>query len=81
MRTVDIGEAKEDLVRLVREAVKNGPFIIARDGQPLVKVVPVTAARVTSESRTGFQAAEVSVPADFDRMGASEVEALFEAGR
>ena len=39
MRTYNMHEAKTHLSRLVREAVKGEPFIIARSGKPLVKVV------------------------------------------
>ena len=44
MHTVDIEEARLDLARLVEQAVKGQPFLIAREGQPLVKV-----SRVESE--------------------------------
>ena len=80
MRRVDIHEAEKDLDRLVQEAAENSPFIITRGGEPLVKVVPVEAVGASSACRTGFLAGEVSVPADFDRMGTDEIEALFEAG-
>ena len=36
-------EAKTHLSRLVREAVAGDPFVIARSGKPLVKVVSVEA--------------------------------------
>ncbi len=79
MRTVDIREAEENLDRLVQEAVDGAPFVITRDGKPVVKVVPVEAPFSTAARKTGFLAGEISVPADFDRMGAAEVEALFQA--
>ncbi len=40
MRTVNIHEAKTHLSRLVREAAQGKPFVIARAGKPLVKVIP-----------------------------------------
>ena len=43
MRTVNIHEAKTHLSRLVEAAAKGEPFIIAKAGKPLVKVVPVDA--------------------------------------
>lgn len=39
MRTVNIHEAKTHLSRLVDQAVKGEPFVIAKAGKPLVKVV------------------------------------------
>ena len=43
MRTVNIHEAKTHLSRLVDRAAKGEPFIIAKAGKPLVKVVPLDA--------------------------------------
>src|SRR5579885_2137248 len=42
MRTVNIHEAKTQLSRLVDRAARGEPFIIAKAGRPLVKVVPST---------------------------------------
>ncbi|MDE2462332.1 MAG: type II toxin-antitoxin system prevent-host-death family antitoxin, partial [Alphaproteobacteria bacterium] len=41
MRTVNIHEAKTHLSRLVEAAAKGEPFVIAKSGKPLVKVVPL----------------------------------------
>ena len=54
------------------------PFIIARGGTPLVKVVPIDAPESGEVRRTGFLSGAISSPADFDRMGSSEIEGLFE---
>ena len=43
MRTVNIHHAKTHLSRLVEEAADGEPFIIAKAGKPLVKVVPLDA--------------------------------------
>ena len=43
MRTVNLHEAKARLSQLVRAAANGEPFIIARAGKPLVKVVAVDA--------------------------------------
>jgi prevent-host-death family protein len=43
MRTVNIDEAKTHLSRLVQRAANGEPFIIAKAGKPLVKVVPLDA--------------------------------------
>ncbi|GAB6061878.1 type II toxin-antitoxin system Phd/YefM family antitoxin [Deferrisoma palaeochoriense] len=76
MRTVNIHEAKTHLSRLVREAARGKPFVIARAGKPLVKVVPYEGDE-TAPGRLGFMRGEIDVPEDFDEMGAEEIGALF----
>lgn len=53
MRTVNMHEAKTHLSRLVRDAVNGEPFIIARAGKPVVKVVSVDSENQGSVRRTG----------------------------
>jgi prevent-host-death family protein len=77
MRTVNIHDAKTHLSRLVEQASKGEPFIIAKAGRPMVKVVPLEAGESTVGRRLGFMAGEIAVPEDFDQMGAAEIEALF----
>ena len=77
MRTYNMHEAKTHLSRLVREAVDGDPFIIARSGKPLVKVVPISAPEPDAMRRTGFMRGRISVPDDFDIMGCAEIEAMF----
>ena len=79
MRTVNMHEAKTHLSRLVEAAAKGEPFIIARAGKPVVKVIAVEAPESGSMRRIGFLDGTISVPEDFDRMGSSEIDALFEA--
>ena len=76
MLTVNMHEAKTHLSRLVKAAAEGEPFIIARAGKPVVKVVAVDAPE--PGSRIGFMAGEISVPDDFDSMGASEIESMFQ---
>ena len=78
MRTVNMHEAKTHLSRLVEAAAKGEPFIIARAGKPVVKVVAVEAPESGTMRRIGFLDGQISVPDDFDRMGSAEIEALFE---
>lgn len=80
MRTVNIHEAKTHLSRLVEQAAKGEPFVIAKAGKPLVKVVPLSAPEAGHIKRLGFMSGEIAVPDDFDRMGASEIEQLFGDG-
>jgi prevent-host-death family protein len=75
MRTVNIHEAKTQLSRLVDAAAKGEPFIIAKAGKPLVKVVPIDAP--ASPKRLGFMRGAFTVPDDFDTMGQEEIEAMF----
>ena len=79
MRTVNMHEAKTHLSRLVEAAAKGEPFIIARAGKPLVKVMPLTAGDdvVGCKSRIGFMKGRIQVPDDFDTMGQSEIEKMF----
>lgn len=78
MRSVNIHEAKTHLSRLVEQAANGEPFIIAKAGRPLVKVVPLEANDVAAAKRIGFMDGEIKVPEDFDRMDAEEIGRLFE---
>jgi prevent-host-death family protein len=76
MRTVNIHEAKTHLSSLIDRAVEGEPFIIAKAGKPLVKVVALEAP--PEPRRLGFLVGEVTVPDDFDRMGEDEIASMFE---
>ena len=78
MVTVNIHEAKTHLSRLVDRAAKGEPFVIAKAGKPLVKVSALDAPAVPQ--RLGFLSGEIAIPDDFDRMGESEIEAMFGTG-
>ena len=80
MKTVNIHEAKTHLSRLVDQAVKGQPFMIAKAGKLLVKVVPRDVPAPGRKQRIGFMAGRIKVPDDFDIMGASEIQRLFEEG-
>ena len=60
------------------QAAKGETFVIAKAGKPLVKVVALDAP--AAPQRLGFLAGEIAIPADFDRMGEAEIEALFRGG-
>jgi prevent-host-death family protein len=79
MQTINIHEAKTHLSRLVEQAAKGEPFVIAKAGKPLVKVTPLDAPAADQVRRLGFLAGRFVVPDDFDRMGSSEIERLFGA--
>ena len=74
-KTVNIHEAKTHLSRLVDRAAHGEPFVIAKSGRPMVKVVPIDAP--STPRRLGFLKGAFHVPDDFNRMGASEIAKLF----
>lgn len=76
MRTVNMHEAKTHLSRLVDRAAKGEPFIIAKAGKPLVKVVPLDAPPEREIKRLGFMP-DLEVPDDFDTMCQDEIEKMF----
>lgn len=78
MTTVNIHEAKTHLSKLVDRAARGEPFVIAKAGRPLVRVTALEAPK--AKRRLGFLAGEISVPEDFDTMGAAEIAALFGTG-
>jgi antitoxin (DNA-binding transcriptional repressor) of toxin-antitoxin stability system len=67
VRTVNMHEAKAHLSRLVDEE-----FIIARDGHPVARVVPIRDEVLVP--RIGFLT-DMAVPDDFDEMGSDAVNA------
>jgi len=75
MKTVNIHEAKTHLSRLIEKAAGE-PFVIAKAGKPMVKVLPVDAPS-GKRKRLGFLQGQIRVPKDFDRMGCGEIEKLF----
>ena len=74
METINIHEAKTHLSRLVEKAAKGEPFIIAKAGKPMVKVVPLDE---EPKARMGFMKGQISVPEDFDTMMSKEIEEMF----
>jgi antitoxin (DNA-binding transcriptional repressor) of toxin-antitoxin stability system len=59
----------------VEKAVQGESFIISKAGKPLVRVTRVEAP--TQTIRTGFLQGQLTVPDDFDAMGAKQIAALF----
>jgi prevent-host-death family protein len=77
MQTFNIHEAKTQLSKLVDQAARGEPFVIAKAGKPLVKVVALDAPEPSQTKRLGFMAGQIEVPEDFDRMGQDEIEQMF----
>ncbi len=80
MLTVNIHKAKTHLSRLLDRTARGEPFIIAKAGKPIVKVVPLETPEAGQVRRLGFMAGQIAVPDDFDRMGSPEIERLFGSG-
>ena len=78
MRTYNIHDAKTHLSRLVEQAANGEPFVIAKAGKPMVKVIPLNARESSRIKRFGFMVGQINVPADFDRMGEAEIMKMFE---
>ena len=74
MRTINIRDAKARLSQLI---ATREPFIIAKRGKPLAKVVPLDEPPKGQTSRLGFMKGLIKVPDDFDTMMADEIEEMF----
>ena len=77
MQTVNIHEAKTHLSKLIAKAANGEPFIIAKAGKPMVKVVAIDAPPAKKSRRIGFGDGKSKVPDDFDTMFSKEIEDLF----
>lgn len=79
MQIYNIHEAKTNLSRLLKELQHTGePFVIARDGKPLVKVVRLHAEASIPVKRIGFLKGQIQIPADFDTLAGDDIAELFE---
>jgi prevent-host-death family protein len=78
MQTYNIHDAKTHLSKLVEQAAKGEPFVIAKAGKPMVKVIALDAPEPGRMKRFGFMAGQIDVPDDFNTMGADEIQKLFE---
>lgn len=80
METVNIHDAKTRLSKLIDQAAKGEPFIIAKAGRPVARVTAIEAPEPTAARRLGFLAGEIEVPDDFDRLGEEDIVRLFGSG-
>jgi len=65
VHTVNMHEAKSTLSRLVERALAGEDVIIARDGKPLIRLVPVSVPQAPRQP--GRLRGRVQMAADFDR--------------
>jgi len=78
MQAYNIREAKTHLSRLVERAANGEPFVIAKSGRPMVKVVALDSPGPVRMKRFGFMAGQIKAPRDFNTMGARRIQRLFE---
>jgi antitoxin (DNA-binding transcriptional repressor) of toxin-antitoxin stability system len=68
LRVFNIHDARTSLSRLIEETVNSGePFVIAKAGKPLVKVVRIDVETEKSPGRIGFMKRPIKVPANTDK--------------
>jgi len=77
MKSINIHEAKTHLSKLVEQAARGEPFIIAKAGKPMVKVIAIDAPTAKKIQRLDFMKGQFSVPDDFDTMMSGEIEQMF----
>jgi prevent-host-death family protein len=75
MRVVGLKHAGNHLAKLIEEAVSGKPFLIAKEGKPIVKVEKFEESKAVK--RLGFMDGEGNVPDYFNSLGLTEIEGLF----
>ena len=78
MRTINIHAAKTHFSRLVERAARGEEIVMARDGRPLARLVPLAAPR--RRRRLGLLKGKIKVAADFDAPLPAKVLRQFSAG-
>lgn len=79
MLTYNIHEAKTQLSKLIDQTVNGGqPFIIAKAGKPMVQVTAWSQKKPSKTGRFGFMAGQITVPHNFNEIGAEEIQEWFE---
>ena len=76
LKMVNIHDAKTHLSQLILDASQGSPFIIAKAGKPMVKVISINQ---ETKPRTGMLAGVFNVPDDIDTPFRDEIEAMFGA--
>jgi len=76
MLQYNIHNAKTNLSALVDRAAAGDSFIIAKSGKPIVKVIPISTQKTVK--RIGFLKGQMQVPADFNKMGQTDITSAFE---
>jgi prevent-host-death family protein len=65
MHNIDINQAKQNFTALIEKTVSNGEVIITKDGQPVVKMVPL----IKTKKKRKFGTAKdlIKMSDDFDQ--------------
>lgn len=78
MQKLNLYDTKTNLSKLIANVAATGEeYIIARNGQPMAKLVPLTPSE--KSSRIGFMKGrgKIAVPDDFNGMHSEKIEKLF----
>jgi len=76
MKTLNLYEAKTHLSKVISHVAETGEtYIIARNGTPMAKIVPITP--LEKVSRLGFMAGSLSAPDDFNELSAGDIAEMF----
>ena len=76
MKTVNIYEAKNNLPKLLENTTHGIPFVIAKAGKPVAKVIPFHQ-ETSVARRIGFMPNLADIPEDFDQIGTDEIIRMF----
>jgi prevent-host-death family protein len=79
MDIINMHDAKTRLSQLVDKAAKGEPFIIAKAGKPVARVIAIDAPEPGKIRRLGFLKGQMKVPEDFDRLGETNIADSFES--
>jgi len=75
--TYNIHKAKTHLSRLIEKSARGAPFVIAKAGKPMVKVVPIEDVAPEPVRRIGFFKDVHIVHDNFKEIGREEIEKMF----
>lgn len=75
-KMVNIHDAKTHLSQLILDASQGSPFIIAKAGKPMVKVISINQ---ETKPRIGMLAGVFNVPDDIDTPFQDDIETMFGA--
>ena len=78
MKSVNIHEAKTNLSKLVAKAAKGEPFVIAKAGKPMARLMPLS--EPPRAKKLGLLKGRIHIGKDFDAPLPPAALSLFEGG-
>lgn len=76
MQKMNLYDAKTNFSKVINTVAETGEtYIIARNGKPVAKIVPLTATEKTP--RIGFMKGKVSAPDNFNDLNSKEIAEMF----